>query len=202
MAGTKKVAIFSSQERGSTLFSSKVCAITRECEHIRPQFSGPKAFVDLTTQPATYPHLLFKEADYSDLKTKYIYNYFVIWAQKWSCTASSLLTRILCPRQYLLKFRGKCLKRTIEETNFRPIFFQIRHFYMVSGYKKICSGWKSYPKFAMPWIYTVYYLHLPPTSLPSRRSSRSFMLSSAAAAAYVQFSLAYMNKRVKFIFSF
>ena len=63
--------------KGSTLFSSKVCAITRECEHIRPQFSGPKAFVDLTTQPATYPHLLFKEADYSDLKTKYICHYFV-----------------------------------------------------------------------------------------------------------------------------
>ena len=35
--------------KGSTLFSSKVCAITRECEHIRPQFSGPKAFVDLTS---------------------------------------------------------------------------------------------------------------------------------------------------------
>ena len=38
-----------SRERGSTLFSSKVCAITRECEHIRPQFSGLKAFVDLTS---------------------------------------------------------------------------------------------------------------------------------------------------------
>ena len=120
-----------SRERGSTLFSSKVCAITRECEHIRPQFSGPKAFVDLTTQPATYPHLLFKEADYSDLKTKYICNYFVIWAPKWSCTASSLLTRILCPRRDLLKFRGKCLKQTIEETNFSAIFFIIGLLYSV-----------------------------------------------------------------------